>query len=685
MAKVLVYNFFRGEAPKFNPRLLPKGYAQLAKNCRLFDGKLKPWNGMTEVALPFKTGEIKAIYPMRDGSGNLVWLEWTEDVNVASGLLAGDTTQRICFTGYGTPKTTNYAMATSGTPKPADWWRLGVPAPISAPSVSSGGGGTGVARDRAYVVTFVHQWADGLVQEGQPSRPSNIISAKSGETINLSNIPRWVVNVSSITRSGNTATVTIPSGYKDWFGDKDRVTIAGANQPEYNGVKEITRVSDTQFTYTVSGNPTSPATGTITAKTNHNITAKRIYRTVVGNSGTFYYFVAEVPETTTSYADNATDTALVLAGTRLETADWDMPPRDMTAIINMGNGILAGISGNQVCFSEPYYPHAWPKKYRRTLHAQAVGLGVIGTTLVVGTKGHPVVYSGTHPAGMAENKLSKINHPCISGRGLANLGFAVLYPSKEGLVAITEGGSSVATVNYYDKDSWANVYPDTMRAFQFADRYVGCFTSGQDAQGNMLGGAIIVDRENNIGGLASLDLYISAGHYDQQTGDLYVVHEGKIKKWDEDLVNKMSMEWAGPEEVLEKPTNFGAARLECEFSLTAEEIAAIQAAYNAVISYNTGLISSGGSKGAFNAAPFNVMFFNGSLLKTPPGTVDTQSITFQLYADRVLKFTKSMNADIGVFRLPSGYKAKTVEVRISGNAIVHRCLLGETPASLEGV
>ena len=69
--------------------------------------------------------------------------------------------------------------------------------------------------------------------------------------------------VTSITRSGTTATVTTTATNALETGDV--VTIAGAAQTDYNGDFTITMTSGTTFTYTVANSPTTPATGTITA------------------------------------------------------------------------------------------------------------------------------------------------------------------------------------------------------------------------------------------------------------------------------------------------------------------------------------------------------------------------------------------------------------------------------------
>ncbi len=65
-------------------------------------------------------------------------------------------------------------------------------------------------------------------------------------------------DVSSLTRSDTTATVTVTAhGYStdDW------VSVAGADQAEYNGQFQITGVTTNTFTYTVAGSPITPATG----------------------------------------------------------------------------------------------------------------------------------------------------------------------------------------------------------------------------------------------------------------------------------------------------------------------------------------------------------------------------------------------------------------------------------------
>lgn len=80
--------------------------------------------------------------------------------------------------------------------------------------------------------------------------------------------------VTSITRVSTTATVTTTLAHG--FTTGQLVTHAGAGQAEYNITAAITVTGATTYTYTVSGAPATPATGTITAFRNYS-TARVIW------------------------------------------------------------------------------------------------------------------------------------------------------------------------------------------------------------------------------------------------------------------------------------------------------------------------------------------------------------------------------------------------------------------------
>lgn len=105
---------------------------------------------------------------------------------------------------------------------------------------------TGVASTAIPISTLV-QKADGTQYETQAS----------------ATITTQSIGISTLTRSGLTATATTASNHNLATGVS--VTISGASQTEYNITATITVISNTQFTYTISGSPATPATGTILA------------------------------------------------------------------------------------------------------------------------------------------------------------------------------------------------------------------------------------------------------------------------------------------------------------------------------------------------------------------------------------------------------------------------------------
>jgi hypothetical protein len=128
-------NSFRGEAPRVTPRALPDNAAVDATNARLLTGDLTAWKQFSfTTALANYPGPVQTIYKL-----NGAWLSWTQDVDVARGIIPGDTTFRTYLTGLDVPRFTTYALATSGAqPYPTQTRILGVPAPDAVPTLVLG-------------------------------------------------------------------------------------------------------------------------------------------------------------------------------------------------------------------------------------------------------------------------------------------------------------------------------------------------------------------------------------------------------------------------------------------------------------------------------------------------------------------------------------------------------------------
>lgn len=94
-----------------------------------------------------------------------------------------------------------------------------------------------------------------------------------------------VGSVTSITRSGSTATVTTSTNHLLATGNT--VVIADATQTDYNGEYTVTVTGANTFTYTVANSPTTPATGTILWRFGKQTYLDKTYDFIVENPSLF--------------------------------------------------------------------------------------------------------------------------------------------------------------------------------------------------------------------------------------------------------------------------------------------------------------------------------------------------------------------------------------------------------------
>ena len=227
--------------------------------------------------------------------------------------------------------------------------------------------------------------------------------------------------------------------------------------------------------------PPSPASGTLTRKFNvdgtiqpvtitmptgvtgsYGVNRKRIYRAATGASGvTTYQFVATVNLSADTFVDTVPTADL---GSTIVSTFWDPPPEDLTGLIALPNGVLAGYVGRDVYLSESYQPHAWPTDYIQTVDAEIVGLGNFGTNVVVGTKGRPYLISGASPATVSVARM-EFEQICAAKRSFAAVDQqGVTFASPEGLVLVGPGGGLFLSRKYYDRADWQALSPAEFRA-----------------------------------------------------------------------------------------------------------------------------------------------------------------------------------------------------------------------------
>jgi hypothetical protein len=256
----------------------------------------------------------------------------------------------------------------------------------------------------------------------------------------------------------------------------------------------------------------------------YNLSGKRIYRTNVRSDlGANYQFVAELTVGTSSYNDTIRDVEL---GEVLPSTDWLKPPSTMRGVIELSNGVLAAFNGKDVCFSEPYQPHAWPVKYRLTAFSTVVGLVATGASIVVVTLGKPHFIHGTTPGEMEMIKIEAAQ-PCIAPLGIVDMGYAAVYPGDDGLVSINSGAVDIVTREHFTKEEWNDLNPSSIIAAEHDGRYVAFYTKADGTQGGF-----VLDPKEAAAKLTFLDFGASAVWTNPKTGDLHALIDEYICKWD---------------------------------------------------------------------------------------------------------------------------------------------------------
>lgn len=393
-----------------------------------------------------------------------------------------------------------------------------------------------------------------------------------------------------------------------------------------------------------------------------NIASRRIYRTLAPSSGPAEWcFCAEIPATQFSFADNIPDDEL---GEVLETERHIEPPATLRGIISLPGGFLAGFSNNELRFSEPYQPWAWPLEYALHTDHPVVALGSFGATLVAATTAHPYVASGNHPSAMSLSRLPD-RQACVSPGGLVSLNDGVLYPSPDGLYFIGSKGGRLATGPLMDRDAWQELNPTSMHGCVHDSRVFTFYTTGQEDQppqpdlapvalvngpqlnGSALGtspmdgqpwletfpqgGGLIFDFSTETPVLTFLDFYAAAAYAAPETDTMYcnlpdTEGQSRICAWEHGTTPLTAL-WRSKIFTLPRPASFGAARLDSDF--------------------------------------------------------DHGPVTLRVLADDKLRLEKSITSPDPI-RLPAGFNAMRWEIEVQGASRVTQVLLAQTVDELGG-
>ncbi|MBB3947053.1 hypothetical protein GGQ73_003017 [Rhizobium skierniewicense] len=405
-----------------------------------------------------------------------------------------------------------------------------------------------------------------------------------------------------------------------------------------------------------------------------SITLQRIYRSQTGSSGTYLYLIAERAASAANFVDNIAVDAFQEA---LPSAGWDEPPDALTGITSMPNGMMAAFVGRDVYFCEPWRPHTWPEKYVMSCDSDIVGLASIGSVLLVMTKANPYMMTGSHPDSMQSVKL-EANFPCINPRGIVDLGFAICYPSNDGLISVKASGEvSLVTEQLFRRDEWQALSPQTAVGAQHGNIYLLFYDvtlNDERATGALfinVNAAPFLARSSETADAVFFDVE-SSGLFFKRTGD------ANVYRFDDPAGYPESYSWRSKEYWLPRPGTFGALLVDqgsigdtTAAARVAEERARITAVNEAT--FASGLLNS-----AINEHVVGSMILNGDAMLPLPSPL---AANISIFADG--KLVGTANKLGAVCRLPAK-NARCWEIAVQSNLPIGSISLATSVNELRG-
>lgn len=401
--------------------------------------------------------------------------------------------------------------------------------------------------------------------------------------------------------------------------------------------------------------------------TTRNVKKIRIYRTIVAASGaTTYYQVAELNAQTSSQTYNDSMTDKVLASKPiLQSTAWTPPP-NLDGFVTMPNGIVAGYIDNELYFSEPYRPHAWPAAYALMLDHDIVGLAVTNQTLVVCTKGNPYTASGVNPAAITTAMIASFE-PCLSKGSILPTEDGVFYTSPNGIILVNPGYAQNITRQYITRDKWTGIAnrgrvnagrlggayyafgAGIQRAFDDGSAFQSDMVQTQVSEGASDG--FMLDPTNaNVGYVELIDFEdVKSIHNDPFSGEMLICKGGKVYWVDQRIGNDME-----------------------------------------VYKWKSKVFQTGEKK---NFAAFKCFFYDKGITPSAPQNFDldqefdpiNQQVIVRVYADGRLVLAHEIRESGELHRMPSGFKADFWQVEIEANTGVMSFQMATTVKELSNV
>jgi hypothetical protein len=410
------------------------------------------------------------------------------------------------------------------------------------------------------------------------------------------------------------------------------------------------------------------------ADTSHrNYVHKRIYR----SAGNVFQLVAQLPMSAMDFVD--TLSAEEILGDVLATADWAPPPSDLQGIVSLPSQVLVGFRDNEIWFSEPGYPHAWPAKYMQTVDSPIIAIKGFGNNVAVATQSFPYIGGGVHPDSFTFQKMPFLE-PCLSKRSMASDERGALYASANGLVALGSDGSGLVSRESITRESFVQYAPDTFTSIVYEGRYYGFYDSVA------YGAATLVFSRDPNAPVSVLDIAAGAVTLDQKTSRLLFTDKftNKLYWFDPPDTPPATMTWKSKLFMASAPQNLGCFRIVGqELSVDENAYANYVKDYNAIVlTDNMDLLALSSDIGSqIGASTLNGLSgINGSNLRTPIPTI-SRMVGVTLYGGRTA--LRSGDFELNkIYRLPAGFRYMGAEIEVTGQREVLAIDMASSPQEM---
>jgi hypothetical protein len=238
---------------------------------------------------------------------------------------------------------------------------------------------------------------------------------------------------------------------------------------------------------------------------------------------------------------------------------------------------------------------------------------------------------GSIPANQSARSMVTMGLGFTSTNMMTNMGASAMYASRDGIVLLTSGSAIMASEGIISEKVYQLMNPSSIHAYFYRNKYIGFYDSGSagsltSSTGEVIpakGGFILDPMRKTV---SYTDVWCETAFSDKASGKLYLAikqgdNSNNLYEWNEGATN-LTQAWK-TKTIVTEPINFGLAKV----------------------------------------------------------WSDRYPLTLQLYADDVLKMTKTVT-DSNAFYLPSGYRARRWNIRVTGDAHIKSVIIANTMSEL---